>query len=263
MRLLPWVLRAGIFERPNGCSDSSKLQEQEVKKLAETIRIGEAALTVWPADQAVDALDEGRQVLRTRFGDHQIYDPLLREAIEARVRDPAVGGQHDRALGGTKLYGLERSDNPAVRLLNARAVELFKIAAGAPQGVIDVGWVNVFRRGDYITAHSHVRALGSVVYCLDEGEPDPGNRYAGQLCIIDPRYPPCCKIKQGCMTNPRILSLKAGTMVAFPAALVHAVHPYEGNRARITFAWNITKTALPGDTLSLLNLDKAARFDAE
>ena len=150
-----------------------------------------------------------------------------------------------------------------MRLLNARAVELFKIATGAAQGVIDVGWANLFRQGDYITAHSHVRAHGSVVYCLDEGELDAGNRLAGQLCIIDPRYPPCCKIKQGCMTNPRILSLKAGTMVAFPAALVHAVHPYEGTRPRITFAWNITKTALPGDTLSLLKLDKAARFDAD
>ena len=31
-----------------------------------------------------------------------------------------------------------------------------------------------------------------------------------------------------------------------------AVHPYEGNRARITFAWNITESEVPGDTLSLL-----------
>ncbi len=65
------------------------------------------------------------------------------------------------------------------------------------------------------------------------------------------------------MTNPKILSMKAGAMVAFPAALVHAVHPYEGTRPRITFAWNITKKELPGDTLSLLKLDKAARFDAD
>ena len=101
-----------------------------------------------------------------------------------------------------------------------------------------------------------------MVHCLDEGELDAGNRLVGQLRIIGPRYPPRRKIKQGCLTNPRIPSLKAGTRVAFPAAPVPAVHSYEGSRPRITFAGNITETELPGDALSLLKLDTAARFDA-
>ncbi len=229
------------------------------------IRIGHAALAIWPAGQVVRALDEQRRVVRTRFKDHELYHPSLSEVIAARVGNPVVAAQHHRALGGIKLYGLEDSVHPAVRLLNARALALFKIATGAVQAVIDTGWANVFRSGDYITAHSHVRAQGSVVYCLDngegEGEADGGNRLAGQLCIIDPRYPPCCKIKAGCMTNPVILKMQPGAMIAFPAAFVHAVHPYEGTRPRITFAWNITKAKLPGDTLSIFKLDGAARFD--
>ena len=64
------------------------------------------------------------------------------------------------------------------------------------------------------------------------------------------------------MTNPAILKMRAGAMVAFPAALVHAVHPHEGARPRITLAWNITEKELPGDTLTALKLKDAARFDA-
>lgn len=230
------------------------------------IRIGDGTLPVWPEDQVVRALDEQRQVLRTRFKDHEHYHPSLSEAIEARVGDPTVAAQHHRALGGIKLYGLEDSVHPAVRLLNARALALFKIATGAAGGVIDTGWANVFQNGDYITAHSHIRAKGSVVYCLDDGggggTVETDNRFAGQLCIIDPRYPPCCKLKAGRMTNPVILKMRPGAMISFPAGLVHAVHPHEGPRARITFAWNITEESLSGDTLSALKLEDAARFDA-
>ncbi len=234
--------------------------------MEDEIRIGDETVPVWPADQVVRAKDEQRQVLHTRFKDHELYHPSLSEVIAARVADPTVAAQHHRALGGIKLYGLEDSVHPAVRLLNARALALFKIATGVTQGVIDTGWANVFQNGDYITAHSHIRAKGSVVYCLDDGrrvdEVDTDNRFAGQLCIIDPRYPPCCKLKAGCMTNPVILKMRPGAMTAFPAALVHAVHPYEGRRPRITFAWNITEAKLPGDTLSALKLEDAARFDA-
>ena len=242
------------------------LKVQGADGLEDEIRIGDETVPVWPADQVVRAKDEQRQVLHTRFKDHELYHPSLSEVIAARVGDPTVAAQHHRALGGIKLYGLEDSVHPAVRLLNARALALFKIATGATQGVIDTGWANVFQNGDYITAHSHIRAKGSVVYCLDDGrrvdEVDTDNRFAGQLCIIDPRYPPCCKLKAGCMTNPVILKMRPGAMTAFPAALVHAVHPYEGRRPRITFAWNITEAKLPGDTLSFLKLEDAARFDA-
>ena len=228
----------------------------------ESITIGGEDLAVWPADQVVRAEDGKGLVLRTRFADHDVYHPMLLDAVAARIDDPAVSAQYSRALGGIKLYGLEQSDNPAVQLLNARAIALFRIATRSDQGAIDVGWANVFRQGDYITAHSHLRAYGSVVYCLDEGETNQQNSFAGRLCIIDPRYGPCCKIKPGIMSNPKILRMKAGAMVSFPGAFVHAVHPYEGTRPRITFAWNLNREAIPGDTLGIMNLGHAARFDA-
>lgn len=228
---------------------------------AETIAIGDRQWPVWPPGQEVKARDDERLVLTTRFADHGGFHPMLLRAIEQRVADPAVSAQYSRALGGIKIYGLERSRNPAVQLLNARAAALFKLAVGADRCVIDIGWANVYRKGDYISAHSHIRAHGSVVYCLDAGEADPEDKHAGQLCFVDPRYPPCCKIRSDCMTNPQFLNMRPGTMVIFPGKLVHTVPPYGGARPRVTLAWNINQERLEGDTLSMMNLSGAELFD--
>jgi hypothetical protein len=80
-----------------------------------------AVTGVWPADQVVQARDEQRRVLRMRFKDHELYHASLSGAIAARIGGPAAVARHHRALGGIKLYGLEDSVHPAVRLLNARA----------------------------------------------------------------------------------------------------------------------------------------------
>ncbi len=166
---------------------------------------------------------------------------------------PETRRQYGRYMGGTKLYRLERWENPAARLLNARAVALFKAATGAENGVIDMAWVNVYGQGDYIVPHSHWRSEGSVVYMLDEGDEDPADRYSGLFGFIDPRLPLCCQLEQGLMTHPIYPVMKAGSMLVFPSALVHSVHPYGGKRPRITLSWNINRKALEGDTLSLLN----------
>ena len=106
--------------------------------LEEEIWIGDETLPVWPADQVVRAKDEQRQVLHTRFKDHELYHPSLSEVIAARVGDPTVAAQHHRALGGIKLYGLEDSVHPAVRLLNARALAEVRarlcVSKGSPCG---------------------------------------------------------------------------------------------------------------------------------
>jgi hypothetical protein len=57
-----------------------------------------------------------------RFKDHELYHASLSGAIAVRIGGPAAAARHHRALGGIKLYGLEDSVHPAVRLLNARAL---------------------------------------------------------------------------------------------------------------------------------------------
>lgn len=216
------------------------------------------SLAVWPEGLEVKAIDAQRTIQKTRFADTGATHPAFRRALEAELAKPESRRQYGRSMGGTKLYRLENWDNPAARLLTARALALFKAATGAESAAVDMAWVNVYGQGDYIVPHSHWRSEGSVVYMLDEGEEDPADHCSGLFSFNDPRLPLCCQIEPGLMTNPIYPTMKAGGMLVFPSALVHSVHPYGGKRPRITLAWNINRQALEGDTLSLLN-QKAAK----
>jgi hypothetical protein len=220
---------------------------------SDSIEVAGQEIPLWPAGQELRALDEKGVFLRTDFADHALYADDLRAAVEAQLADPAVQSQYSRALGGTKIYRLENWESPAAQLVNARALEAYKRAVKSESGVIDMAWANVYGTGDYVGPHSHIRSNASVVYMLDEGDTDPEDRYSGLFAIIDPRFPPCCKVASGYMTNPFSPKLKGGSMIVFPSSLVHCVYPYGGKRQRITFAWNITQEALEGDTLTLLN----------
>jgi hypothetical protein len=226
--------------------------------IGETIDIGGGQLPIWPKGQEVRPLDDQGLVFKTRFADHEQYQGELISAIERRRADPAVKAQYKRALGGTKVYRLEDWDEPAARLINARAVETFKRAINSKEGHIDMAWANVYGSGDYAVAHSHIRSRGSVVYMLDDGAPDGTDPQAGLFMIIDPRFAPCCKIRPEYMTNPFCPTLEPGSMIAFPSSLVHAVNPHGGARPRITFAWNINSRKLEGDTLTMMGQGAAA-----
>ena len=209
-------------------------------------------LAVWPEDQDVRPLDDQALVLKTSFHDHAAYRDALRSAVEKRCGEARSEGQYNRALGGTKIYRLEDWEEAAARLINARAVELFKRAVKSEDGHIDMAWANVYGSGDYAVAHSHIRSRGSVVYMLDDGEPDGEDPQAGRLMIIDPRFAPCCKVRPEYMTNPFCPLLEPGSMIVFPSSLVHAVNPHSGTRPRITIAWNINSRKLKGDTLEMM-----------
>ena len=224
---------------------------------AGTVDIGGRQVPVWPEGQEIRSLDGEGVVFKTDFADHEAYHPALQEALRARLADPAVGAQYGKALGGTKVYRLEDWEEPAARLVNARAIELYKRAVKSPAGVIDMGWANVYQPGDYIVAHAHIRSQGSVVYMLDDGEPDPEDRHAGLFGIIDPRFSACCKLREGYMTHPFCPVMGPGSMIVFPSSLVHAVNPHAGGRPRVTLAWNLNREKLEGDTLAMLRQGEA------
>ena len=207
---------------------------------------------LWPEGQEIRALDEKGLVLRTDFADADILNEGLRAEIEKRLSDPKISQQRNRSLGGNKLYRVEDWDTPAARILNARACALFKHALKRDNAAIDMAWANVYGKGDYVMAHSHIRSKGSVVYMMDEGEKVEDDPLSGLFSIIDPRFGPCCKIAEHHMTNPFSPKLTAGAMIVFPSSLVHAVNPYGGVRPRITFSWNINERELEGDTLAML-----------
>lgn len=218
----------------------------------EMMAVGGERLPVWPADQQITAFDEERKVLRVRFEDIGDYHPALVAKILELAERPEYAKQNARSMGGTKLYGLHQWSCPEADLLEARAMALFKRALGADQAVVDLSWANVYRRGDYIMPHSHVRALASVVYILEAGEDDPEDSNSGLFSFVDPRYGPCCELEKGYMTNPVRLRLKPGTMIIFPGQMVHCVNPYGGSTPRISLAWNINREAQPGSMLETM-----------
>ena len=189
------------------------------------------------------------KIYRTTFKDTADYHPGLIAAILRRAEEPRNKAQYSRSLGGTKLYYLDRWEDEEVRLINARALAFYREAVGSDQAVIDIAWANIYGKGDYIMPHSHTRAAASLVYCVDQGDPDELDPNGGLLCFVDPRFPDCCQIEPHHMTNPLKPTLVPGAMLLFPGQMVHFVTPYGGGRPRITLAWNINQQAIPGSPL--------------
>ena len=215
----------------------------------ESIEIGGRALPVWPEGQRLLARDQAGTIYRTVFDDSALYHEALTAHVLARAAEPGTAVQYSRSLGGTKIYDVEHWDLPEARLLNARALAFFRQALGRESAAIDIGWANVYGRGDYIMPHSHTRAYASVVYCLEAGDEDPEDDNAGRFCFVDPRFADCCQIEPGRMTNPLKPAFAPGTMLMFPGEMVHFVGPYNGERPRITIAWNVNLEAIEGSPL--------------
>ena len=220
--------------------------------MTESVRVGEAEFPVWPAGQTLAAADSGRTLLMTRFADHASYQARLIDTILARTRAVEAKRAQARIIGGAKAFGVDGWDCPAAQLVNERAKALFRRVAKTDAAVVDLSWANVYRAGDYAIPHSHVRAVASLVYYVDLGDSDPRDPMAGRFGFVDPRHPICCNLEPGHLTSPFFPELAAGMMIIFPGRTVHTVNPYFGERPRITVAWNINPTALPGDAAAAI-----------
>lgn len=99
-------------------------------------------------------------------------------------------------------------------------------------------WAMVLRRGDYVMVHDHGEAHWSMVYYVDAG--DAGEEgLSGALAFIDPRRggrpTPGVELHHSAFTvRPR-----SGVLIMFPGWLQHHVHPYQGERPRISVSCNL------------------------
>lgn len=203
---------------------------------------------VWPADQRVEKLGHD-SILITRFADTAAYHPRLIGRLLEAESDPDWARRY-AGCGGVKIHSLDRLKIREADLIDARARFLFRLVSGAPDAVVDISWANIYRQNDYCMPHSHIRAMASVVYIVDEGEPNDQDPVAGRFCFVDPRLDVCCKPKPQYMTAPLYPEMPAGTMIIFPSQLVHYVNPYTGRRPRISLSWNISDTAIPGQPMT-------------
>lgn len=110
-------------------------------------------------------------------------------------------------------------------------------------------WANVSRFGDYNRPHVHPSTTAAVVYYVDVGDEVPTfegqNPTSGVLEFLDPRQRPHMFESPGIVPNDNVSILARNSrMLVFPAWLYHYVHPYRGERPRISIAANVTVLAI-------------------
>jgi hypothetical protein len=210
-----------------------------------TVRVGEEDVVVWPEGQLVQELDPAIKL--TRFEDWpRVHEALVPRLLEEEATLRRESPPPNRTSGGAKLRRPDLWGVPEMDLLTERAKALFRRTLGCRGAVVDACWANVYRKWESIGPHSHRRAVASIVYSVDEGDPDPGCRFSGRFSFVDPRLEACCQLERGRMTNPLFPNLAPGIMMIFPAQTLHWVAAYAGERPRITLSWNLNPESLPG-----------------
>lgn len=210
-------------------------------------------LPAWPAAQTIRHQGDTRTVLATRFEDWARYHGDLEAAILVLAQDRRFARRYIAAFGGIKVETPEHWGVPAADLVCRRAMAFCRAALNVRVPQPFESWSNIYHAGDYAMPHSHPGASVSLLYVVatgnaagdaapDEAASDP---LGGMFAIVDPRYPACCKLEPGHLTNPVMPKLLPGLMLLFPGWLVHAVNPHRGTTPRITMTWNLKLDPVP------------------
>ena len=213
--------------------------------IPETIAIDGRDLAVWPADQRFELLAAPNMGL-TDFADCEHYHPQLIASVLELEHDPRYRDTIFKGGCGQKVRDPGQWGRAEAQLVEWRALAFAVKAFGTRELFVDEAWANIYRTGDYCAPHSHLRAVASLVYLVDPGDPVQDDPLGGRLCFGDPRIPFCCDFEPGRMTRMLMPDLRPGSLLIFPAEFVHSVNPYGGVRPRITMSWNISLERLPG-----------------
>ena len=190
----------------------------------------------WPRGQTITPRDDPR-IFGTIFGDGNIVHPELTALLlQQAARQP----QGMLGFGGKKIREPGTWEHPAAQLLTRRALLFFCKCYNQISAHTTDQWANVMDPGDYSYPHCHYDSQASLVYYLDPGEPDPKEKLSGRFHFSDPRIPYCCSTHPERPTRGLLPDIRPGTLLMFPSEFVHFVHPYRGQRPRITLAWNIS-----------------------
>ena len=175
---------------------------------------------------------------------------LARERVERGVVVSNRGGWHSSGFrswcGRAGLAVLEAArhlvDDMTVMERGSRQVP-------ARVGWTVTAWANVNRAQDSNRPHGHPGAFWSGVYWVDDGDAGDDPSVGGMLELADPRgilpsmvAPHLACAIEACAGDGsgRLVTPRAGTLVLFPAWLIHSVTPYAGQRPRISVAFNFS-----------------------
>ena len=231
---------------PAAGEEAASAAAGEQAALAAAYRVGSADIPLWPDGQRIDALS-APLMASTHFADHPRYHAALAATILEMEQSPAYRDWIFKGGCGMKVRRPDRWGNPAADLIHGRALAFAHRVLSQHDVYTDDCWASVYRDGQYCLPHSHLRSNVSIVYLLDEGDPDPDDPMAGQLVFADPRIPHCCQQERGRVTSLLKPEMTPGTMIVFASDYVHTVGPYRGHRPRMTMSWNVTIKRLAGN----------------
>ena len=105
-------------------------------------------------------------------------------------------------------------------------------------------WANVNGRGDFNRLHTHAGSTWSGVYYVDTGAPADAAE-GTPLHFFDP-----CQGRANTFLQPVVparysIRPEPGMMVLFPSYVPHMVFPHQGERQRISIAFNLRKEPFP------------------
>lgn len=100
------------------------------------------------------------------------------------------------------------------------------------------GWINVNPPGAYNSPHDHLGSFWSGTYYVSM--PGANEERAGAIEFLSPHKPlPGLGSFRAPITADKVhFRPKAGTVLIFPATIVHWVHPNDGKEDRVTIAFN-------------------------
>lgn len=203
---------------------------------------------LWPSGNAVKPMGDPR-VLATYFSDQadlhaRMIPPLIEAAKALKPNTHGLGGKKVRT---NAVWGAE-----PFRMLTMRALLFFCKYYEAEEAYVSDRWANIMEHTDYSAPHSHYESVASAVYFVEPGDSVAKHPFSGNFELMDPRIAFCCSRGPDRPTRGLMPQLKPGVMLMFPSEFLHNVHPYYGERPRITLAWNLCRGKRPeGESVSM------------
>ena len=196
----------------------------------------------------------GSPLMAHRWADGPALNDVLLPLIlrhEAHTKSAAktnVGGWHSE-FGQLEFCGEageslvqhmhEMADEATSRVLKEYGQEPRKM-----QWIVDA-WANVNRAGHFNRMHTHPGSTWSGTYYVDPGTDAGSAGEAAPLHIFDPCQGRANTFLPGLAPSSFTLRPEAGLMVLFPSYLAHMVFPHQGERPRISIAFNMRRDPFP------------------
>jgi uncharacterized protein (TIGR02466 family) len=195
----------------------------------------------------------GTPVMEYLWPDAAELNPQLRQAIMEHARQHQgtkqtnAGGWHS-PNGQLEFCGAagERLIQHMYDMAAEATGRLYAQNGRAPEKVnwTVVAWANINRRGHYNTIHTHPSATWSGVYYVDRGETNPKTE-GTSIQLYDPNPARTNIFFPDVGSGSFRFRPEPGLMILFPSYVPHDVPPHQGDRPRISIAFNLRREPFP------------------